>query len=51
MARCDWNQRAALVTFNYETEEEAAAAREQMRQQVARAKTIREVRDRLNRER
>ena len=40
-----------LVTFNYETEEEAAAAREQMRQQVVRAKTIREVRDRLNRER
>jgi len=29
-----------LVTFNYETEEEAAAAREQMRQAVGRAKTI-----------
>ena len=29
-----------LVKFNYETEEEAAATREQMRQAVARAKTI-----------
>ena len=29
-----------LVTFNYETEEEAAAAREQMREAVARAKSI-----------
>jgi hypothetical protein len=29
-----------LVTFNYETEEEAAAAREQMREPVARAKAI-----------
>ena len=29
-----------LVTFNYETEEEAAAAREQMREAVARAKAI-----------
>jgi hypothetical protein len=29
-----------LVTFNYETKEEAAAAREQMREPVARAKTI-----------
>jgi hypothetical protein len=29
-----------LVTFNYETEEEAAAAREQMRKAVAGAKTI-----------
>ena len=29
-----------LVTFNYETEEEAAAAREQMREAVARAKVI-----------
>ena len=29
-----------LVTFNYETEEEAAAAREQMREAVARAKMI-----------
>jgi hypothetical protein len=30
----------ALVTFDYETEEEAAAAREQMREAVARAKSI-----------
>jgi hypothetical protein len=29
-----------LVTFNYDTEEEAAAAREQMREAVARARTI-----------
>ena len=29
-----------LVTFNYETEEEAAAAREQMREGVARVKAI-----------
>jgi hypothetical protein len=29
-----------LVTFNYETEEEAAAAREQMRQGIAMAKSI-----------
>ena len=29
-----------LVTFNYETEEEAAAAREEMRGAVARAKAI-----------
>jgi hypothetical protein len=29
-----------LVTFNFETEEEAAAAREQMREAVARAKAI-----------
>jgi hypothetical protein len=30
----------SLVTFNYDTEEEAAAAREQMREAVARARTI-----------
>jgi hypothetical protein len=29
-----------LVTFHYETEEEAAAAREQMRQAIATAKSI-----------
>jgi hypothetical protein len=29
-----------LVAFNYETEEEAAAAREQMRQAIATAKSI-----------
>ena len=29
-----------LVSFNYETEEEAAAAREQMREAIARAKLI-----------
>jgi hypothetical protein len=29
-----------LVSFNYETEEEAAAAREQMREAISRAKLI-----------
>jgi hypothetical protein len=29
-----------LVTFHYETEEEAAAAREQMRQSISTAKSI-----------